>query len=69
MKVGFRYGYLYKAYPAESLHVELSPFSAAVNGVSVTLNWQTATEVDNCGFEIERASTPLGMTWEKIGFV
>ncbi|MBK7379859.1 MAG: T9SS type A sorting domain-containing protein [Ignavibacteriales bacterium] len=42
----------------------------------VILNWQTATEVNNYGFEIER-NTPLsplsrgeveGM-WEKIGFV
>ncbi|MBK6913193.1 MAG: T9SS type A sorting domain-containing protein [Ignavibacteriales bacterium] len=43
----------------------------------VILNWQTATEVNNYGFEIER-NTPLsplsrgeveGNVWEKIGFV
>ena len=33
------------------------------------LNWETATEVNNYGFEVERASTPLSMTWEKVGFV
>lgn len=61
------------------LPVELTSFSAAVNGGSVVLSWQTGTEVDNYGFEVERASTTLSMTknvipsgdegWETIGFV
>ncbi|MBK6914627.1 MAG: T9SS type A sorting domain-containing protein [Ignavibacteriales bacterium] len=58
------------------LPVELTSFTASVIGNSIRLNWQTATEVNNYGFEIER-NTPLnplsrgeveGM-WEKIGFV
>lgn len=52
----------------EPLPVELSSFTAMnVNG-KVELNWSTATEVNNLGFEIERASTDE-MVWEKIGFV
>ena len=53
------------------LPVELSSFSAIVHGNAVNLNWQTKTEVNNYGFEIERASsstTPI-QGWEKIGFV
>ena len=56
--------------------VELASFSATTIGSSVKLNWQTATEVNNYGFDIER-NTPLNPLsrgevedkWEKIGFV
>jgi len=50
--------------------VELTSFSASVIDDKVHLNWQTATETNNYGFEIERA--PLqsnNSTWSKIGFV
>ncbi|MGD8781553.1 MAG: FG-GAP-like repeat-containing protein, partial [Ignavibacteria bacterium] len=61
------------------LPVELVSFEANVNEDQVELTWQTATEVNNYGFEIER-NTPLvsdippseGGTeggWEDIGFV
>lgn len=47
--------------------VELTSFSAyAKNGVAI-LKWNTATELNNFGFEVERA-TEQG-EWEKIGFV
>jgi len=36
--------------------VELTNFTAAVNQNVVTLSWQTATETNNSGFEIERRS-------------
>ncbi len=55
-----------------SLPVELTTFSAVVVGDNINLNWQTATEVNNVGFEIERATTLLGAglnVFEKIGFV
>ncbi|PIS44203.1 MAG: hypothetical protein COT22_11815 [Ignavibacteria bacterium CG08_land_8_20_14_0_20_37_9] len=61
-----------------ALPVELSSFSAIVKGDEVELNWQTATEVNNYGFEIERTSPrpspqgeggEAGRGWEKIGFV
>ncbi len=52
--------------------VELTTFSASVIDNSIELNWHTATEVNNYGFEIERASSqtsPGQDSWEKIGFV
>jgi surface protein len=55
------------------LPVELTQFSPELIGEEVLLKWQTATEVNNYGFEIERASTTLcnheNNQWEKIGFV
>ena len=53
------------------LPVELSSFSAVVLKTGIKLNWQTETEVNNYGFEIERAllsASPL-RGWEKMGFV
>ncbi|MCW9098402.1 MAG: M14 family zinc carboxypeptidase [Ignavibacteriaceae bacterium] len=52
--------------------VELISFTADVNENKVFINWQTATETNNKGFEIERASsstTPSHQGWELIGFV
>ncbi|NWF49671.1 MAG: S8 family serine peptidase [Ignavibacteriaceae bacterium] len=50
--------------------VELSSFTASVVGNSVNLNWQTQTEVNNYGFEIERRADNLKSgSWEKIGFI
>ncbi len=46
--------------------VELTSFTASVNESDVTLNWVTATEINNQGFEIERNS---GSGFEKIGYV
>src|SRR5690606_21665023 len=41
--------------------VELTSFAAAVNGKNVELNWTTATETNNRGFEVERKITD---NWE-----
>ena len=55
--------------------VELVSFTAEVVENNVKLNWQTITETNNMGFEVERApskSPPKGETfgeWESIGFV
>jgi hypothetical protein len=55
------------------LPVELISFTARVINNKVLLNWQTATEINNFGFDILRqahTSTPLSATgWDKIGFV
>ena len=52
------------------LPVELSSFTANVIGKSVKLKWQTATEINNYGFDIERcALSNKNESWEKIGFV
>ena len=53
--------------PAGSIPVELTSFAASVSGKSVTLNWSTATEVNNSGFDIERKSAST--SWQKITFV
>jgi len=61
------------------LPVELTSFLAVINKGIVNLSWETATEVNNYGFEIER-TTPhpppyqggggeAGAGWAKIGFV
>ena len=51
--------------------VELVSFTANTNGNNVNLSWSTATEINNSGFEIERAvSSPLStLYWGKVGFV
>ncbi len=51
--------------------VELISFTVDVDGNSVTLNWQTSTETNNQGFEVQRASseTIFVKEWEMIGFV
>jgi len=47
--------------------VELTSFNAFVKNNSVSLNWITATELNNSGFEIERK---LGNSnWSRIAFV
>ncbi len=67
-----------------SMPVELALFTASTEKDAVTLNWKTATETNNYGFEIERAmeksamsspaetiNDPVGRDdkWSKIGFV
>ncbi len=47
--------------------VELTSFNATVSGNSVRLNWSTATELNNSGFDIERKTQ--NSEWKKIGFV
>jgi hypothetical protein len=51
------------------LPVELVSFTASVNRDIVTLEWSTATEVNNYGFEIERTPIAATQDWMKIGFV
>jgi hypothetical protein len=48
------------------LPVELTSFSASVFVNDVVLNWETATEINNSGFSVERKS--LG-EFETVGFV
>jgi hypothetical protein len=58
------------------LPVQLSSFSANIISKSVNLTWQTATEVNNYGFDVERKmlnrfahGEQHDNSWEKIGFV
>ncbi len=47
--------------------VELTFFTANVSGSNVKLNWKTATEINNYGFEIQRSTE--NSEWQKIGFI
>ena len=49
------------------LPVELTMFKALVEKEKVKLNWSTATEVNNYGFDVERKCS--NSDWKKIGFV
>jgi len=51
--------------------VELILFTSSVNGNNITLNWQTATEINNQSFQIERGKTQdeRSEEWENIGSV
>jgi Domain of unknown function (DUF5050)/Secretion system C-terminal sorting domain len=61
-------------YNPTQLPVELTSFTVLKMNDVVKLNWQTATEVNNYGFEIERHSVTqiasnLSNKWEKVGFI
>lgn len=47
--------------------VELVSFTGEAHGTEVILNWETATEINNFGFSVQRKSDNEG--WEEIGLV
>ncbi|MGD8307684.1 MAG: hypothetical protein PVF17_13585, partial [Ignavibacteria bacterium] len=49
-----------------ALPVELTSFKALQKGNAIILNWQTETESNNYGFDVERSQDN---DWQKIGFV
>jgi phosphatidylinositol-3-phosphatase len=49
--------------------VELTSFNAYCSGTSILLDWETATETNNKGFEIQRRNSNSNTDWERIGFV
>jgi len=53
----------------EVLPVDLTSFSANINENRIILNWQTATEVNNYGFQVERKMEKSESEWEVVGFV
>jgi len=57
----------------EPLPVELTDFEATVDGETVRLTWQTASETNNAGFEVERRLAETegreDGTWTQIGRV
>lgn len=58
--------------PVEGLlPVELSGFSGEYKNGEVKLNWTTSSEINNYGFEIQRAKLESGneLSWIKTGFV
>jgi photosystem II stability/assembly factor-like uncharacterized protein len=52
---------------SDPIPVELVSFSATAGKEGITLYWNTATETNNSGFEIEQRKD--GQVWENIGFV
>ena len=52
--------------------VELTAFNATAQQNSVSLNWQTATETNNSGYELQRSETSnvKGQSeWQVVGFI
>jgi hypothetical protein len=58
--------YYFSEIPPVIIPVELTSFAASISDGNVTLNWSTATELNNQGFDVERN---VGNGFEKIGFV
>ena len=53
---------------ANTLPVELASFTAASQGDEVVLRWETTSERNNIGFELE-ARAAATSRWEQLGFV
>ena len=51
-----------------SLPVEMTSFTAVLQGTSALLKWSTATETNNSGFQIERSVDGSGV-WAEVAFV
>ncbi|GMU85231.1 MAG: hypothetical protein AMXMBFR48_04730 [Ignavibacteriales bacterium] len=63
-------GMILKTNADPTIPVELTSFTAQYTGGTVTLNWVTATETNNAGFEVERNScSPESSNWLSLGFV
>jgi hypothetical protein len=53
-----------------ALPVEVTSFTASSNRLTAQLNWSTATEKNNYGFDVERRMMGNDATeWTKVGFV
>ncbi len=56
----------FKVCATDPIPVELTSFVASVSGNNVNLNWSTATETNNQGFEIQRSN---GGEYQVVGYV
>jgi len=55
---------------AETLPVELTSFDATVDGMATILQWETASETNNAGFEIQHQGPQAAADeWTRVGFV
>jgi uncharacterized protein (TIGR03790 family) len=52
-----------------TLPVELVSFNSIVKNNVITVQWKTATEINNAGFEVERRSISNRSEWNKVGFI
>ena len=60
-------GNILRGYSDPTVPVELASFTAEVIDGSIELNWQTITENNNAGFNIERKSE--NSDWQLIGYI
>jgi photosystem II stability/assembly factor-like uncharacterized protein len=67
MRAGTHGRGVYEAFIDLTIPVELSSFTAETGVNSVVLNWSTATETNNSGFEVE--SKLKNQEWTKIAFI
>jgi photosystem II stability/assembly factor-like uncharacterized protein len=58
---------VYEAYIDFYLPVELASFSASISNNDVNLSWETASETNNRGFEVERKFK--NQDWQTIGYI
>lgn len=49
------------------LPVEMMYFNGDLKGEAIALNWATASELNNAGFEVQRSVD--GLSWDVLGFV
>ena len=68
MFVGTQSGGVFRRDLDEVVPVELASFSACLINNQVRLEWQTQTETNNYGFEIQRCIDNTA-DWDKVGFV
>jgi hypothetical protein len=54
------------SYTLSAFPVELTAFSAIADGSTALLAWQTASETNNAGFEVEHRA---GESWQRLSFV
>lgn len=72
LRTGYLFDYNFDNFSFNNspLPVELTSFTGKVVNNKIELNWQTATELNNSGFEVQRKiSNHKDADWEKIGFV
>jgi hypothetical protein len=64
-------GKLFIVYQNDLIPVELTAFTANAAGSNVTINWTTATETNNEGFEIQRRiiSENQSSEWQRVSFI
>jgi len=56
--------------PEDPVPVELISFTVSVNNNSVLLEWVTATETNNSGFEVQRSEFGVQSSeWRDVGFI
>ena len=54
-------------FETKALPVELTSFTVSTNGNNILLNWTTATELNNLGFQVQRSINK--QDWGSLGFI